>query len=419
MPLEPRRLRQVGPTLGSYLRPGRNNHTAVGQLLAESRLATTGIVFDPCLASHQRDIAVEARRQGIEVVLDPRSVELSTVGGFSQSGVDHLPWAGDRPHRPPDLRGASATQAAETIAEYVVEHEMSAVLAPAHLVERPSDPWAAADRELAQALRLALDAAGRRDLPIYFPLVIQSQSVRTAETRHHFATYVQFLPVDALWLRMHPFGTTNSGPLALRRYIDLCRDLQRAGIPLVAERTGTVGVALLAFGAVGGIESGITFGEQYNVAPLLRPLSGSRFSPAPRVYFSELGEYRTRKEAEAFFQRRGMKSAFGCKDAGCCPRGVADTLRDPRRHFLIRRGAEIADLSQTPVDLRRGVYMERFLRPASDMAVRAARAEPAFEKTRRRLDSWRQTLGSLQQIERQVTEPLIPEGQRIRRRRGA
>ncbi len=85
-----------------------------------------------------------------------------------------------------------------------------------------------------------------------------------------------------------------------------------------------------------------------------------------------------------------------------------------------RQGIEVVlDPSQMPVDLRRGVYMERFLRPASDMAVRAARAEPAFEKTRRRLDSWRQTLGSLQQIERQVTEPLIPEGQRIHRRRGA
>ena len=83
------------------------------------------------------------------------------------------------------------------------------------------------------------------------------------------------IEIDAVWLRIHPFGTTAAGPIALRGYIEACRDLHRVGVPLVAERSGTIGVALMAFGAVGGIESGITLGERFDARTLAAPRSPS------------------------------------------------------------------------------------------------------------------------------------------------
>ena len=52
----------------------------------------------------------------------------------------------------------------------------------------------------------------------------------------------------------------------------------------VAERVGTVGLALMAFGAVGGVESGVTLGERFNV----RDLRKRDESPAREVlpYFN-------------------------------------------------------------------------------------------------------------------------------------
>ena len=87
----------------------------------------------------------------------------------------------------------------------------------------------------------------------------------------------------------------------------------------------------------------------------------------------------------------------------------------PRRDFLVQRAHEDPTLTVAPPTLRPGWYMENFLRPASDRAVRAAEIEPSLEKARRRLDSWRGTLGA--QLEKHsvftVSEPAA--GKRVRR----
>lgn len=381
--------------LGNYLRPGRNDHLVLQQLLSENQLAVTGLLVDPTLIDRHDDLAQEAGQQGIETILDPRSVDLSTPAGFQLSGVADLPWAPAIPHRPGDLSGASGLLLAEALAEFVVKESLSGMLAPTHIVSGPRDGWLPVDRELTLHLRRALDTRGRATTPIYYPLTLRSSVFNDARLREALMRYLADLPIDAVWLRIHPFGTTTSGPLALRRYIAGCQDLHRLGIPLVAEHTGTVGIPLLAFGAVGGIESGVTLGERVTFDRYLRATDGNGFSHPPRVYIDGLGAFLSREQAQAFFEKRGMRSAHGCQDQRCCPRGFNDMISEPRRHFVVQRSAEIGRLSRTPQELRPTIYMEEFLRPASDSAARAAKAEPALETTRKRLDAWRGTLGAI------------------------
>jgi len=234
-------LRPASPTLGLYLRPRRNDDQALSQLLAEGDLAVTGLIFNPCLEDQQHDLMEEARQRGIEVILDPRSLELSTVGGFSLRSVVDLPWASDRPHLPDDLRHSEGKRLIEELADYAVEHACSAVLAPSHYASGLGDPWLTVDRTLVDWLREALNSRGANSTLIYYPLIISSALLRSAETRVRLAEVVGPLPVDAIWLRVHSFGTTHSGPLALHRYIDTCRQLHKLHLPLVGERTGTVG----------------------------------------------------------------------------------------------------------------------------------------------------------------------------------
>lgn len=94
-------------------------------------------------------------------------------------------------------------------------------------------------------------------------------------------------------------------------------------------------------------------------------------------------------------------------------------LANPRRHFLIRRLGEVAQMSETPDSIRAQRYMEEILRPATDMMVRACKVEPFLETSRRRLESWRYTLGAIAVAERPVSFSAVPNGQRIARRRGA
>ena len=248
----PATLQVLDEPLGSYLRPGRNDHTVIQQLLSESQLSATGLIIDPSLIGRQYEMAHEAGRQGIETVLDPRSVDLSTQGGFQLSGASELPWAPSTPHNPHDLSGPNGLLLAEDLAEFAVENGVSAVLAPTHIITNSNDAWLHVDAELVRHLRRALDARGRKKSPVYYPLVLRSQILYDEDERKKLISHLGSLPIDAVWLRVHPFGTTASGPLTLRKYIQACGDFHQLSVPLVAERTGTVGIPLLAFGAVGG-----------------------------------------------------------------------------------------------------------------------------------------------------------------------
>lgn len=393
---QPRVLRPVPDPLGCYLRPGRNDHKVLLQMLVDGISVGTGLVADPVLRPRHADLMSEARRVGVETVLDPRTVDLSTPGGVTRSGVTDLPWAGEWPHTPELLTGLGGRALTRQIAATVERHAYSAVLAPTHAIDGPSDPWVSVDRHLTQMLRGELDLLGLREIPIYYPLVTRSAAMVSSENRERMQAMVAGLPIDAIWLRLHPFGTATAGPLALRRYLETCRALHGLGLPLVAERSGTIGVALLAFGAVGGIESGVTVGEHVDLAPLLRaPKPDAKaFTPAPRVYLHSIGAFMDVVGAWDLFQARGMKTLHGCRETRCCPRGWLDMQLDPRRHFVGHRAREVAHLSGMPESLRPGQYLENFLRPASDRAVRTAEVAPSLVPARRRLDSWRGTLGA-------------------------
>jgi len=172
-------------------------------------------------------------------------------------------------------------------------------------------------------------------------------------------------------LRMHAFGSTSSGRLNLRRYVKAARRLHAVGLPVIGERTGTVGLALMALGCVAGIESSVTHGERCDIRTLQREPRPGRpgFAPPLRVYLPGIGAFLNREPA-----------------------------------------AEVHELAAVPVDLRTDHYMTSWLRPASDRAIRAARILPQLAKQRKRLDDWRETLSEIRSAdaaERPSVSPSI------------
>jgi hypothetical protein len=171
---------------------------------------------------------------------------------------------------------------------------------------------------------------------------------------------------------------------------------------------------------VGGIESGITVGEHFDANNLLSSRKGGKaFSPLARVYLHELQAFLSMKQAGPLFENRTARAYLACKEDRCCPRGSDDTLRDPKRHFLRRRTAEVARLSALPETLRAARYMEEILRPATDRMAKAVRLEPALIATRERLDVLRTVLGAILEEGAPASFSAVPEGKRIQTRRGA
>jgi hypothetical protein len=411
---QPRLLRAVNPPLGAYFRVGRD-HKALQALIAQDRANFSGVVIDPWDA--QRHAELRRACQGkLEAVLDPRALELSGQGSTTNAKITALPWAGDTlPHTPALLAANHGQQMAELIADDVAAHGYSAVLSPTHLIGSADDPWLNVDVDLARRLRGALDQRGQTGVLIYFPLTLRSAVFGSVPARSRIIATLDTAPIDALWLRVQPFSAANLGPLALRRYIDASRDFQRLGLPVVGEKTGTAGVALLAFGALGGIESGITFGERFEVNHLYKPPPppGDAFLPSPRIYVHAIGTFMTRADYQMLIAASGMRSLFGCRDTSCCARGPSDTDRDPRRHFLLQRQREINDISQRPEPVRPGRYLDEFLRPATDRVLRAAKVDPRLRGAQQRLEAWRLTLGALNEAGPPPAVALAPEGKRM------
>jgi hypothetical protein len=413
-PPRPRLLRAANPPLGSYFRAGRD-HKSLQALLAADRSDFSGVVLEAQDHARHQELHRAAHEQALETVLDTKAFELSTVRGPLDPRLASLPWAGaDVPHTPLLLRGDWGKRVAELVADEVAARRYTAVLAPTHLLNSADDPWLSVDLEVTEHLRNALDRRQLREVTIYFPLTLHSKVFHSPVAREALMSRLAAAPIDAVWLRIHPFSASTAGPLVLRNYIKAARDLQRLQLPIVGERTGTAGLALMAFGAIGGIESGITHGERFVTSGLFKaPDPDSKpFAPPPRIYLSKLGVFVSRAQHAALMEKSTMKSAFGCRDSMCCSRGTSDTDRDPRRHFLFQRLREVNEISRRPEPVRAGVYLEDFLRPATDLAVRAAKVDPAFDRYRERLDGWRIALGAVNQDGPPAIFAKAPEGKR-------
>src|SRR5262249_26083411 len=139
--------------------------------------------------------------------------------------------------------------------------------------------------------------------------------------RRSLAARLRDLEIDAIWLCVHPVNARASANI-LKSYLDLCRDMAEARVPLVAERTGYLGLTLLGFNAVGGIESGVSAGDSFDANRWTRPPRRDSdrppFSPSPRVYIDRLGVFLSVDDAQKFFNARGMRRRFACQDRPCC-----------------------------------------------------------------------------------------------------
>jgi hypothetical protein len=408
-----RLLQPTKPRLGLYLRPGRNDHTVFNALLAEDR-AVSGLVLDARNLERHRQLRENLIGNGVHAVLDTDFMEMSTTGGAVLAGLDTLPWRRFAQATASQLRGQAGRDLAATIADSVATLDFSAVLAPTHLLADARDPFFGADRTVTAYLRTELDRRGLRETPIFYPLALPAASLRDGVQLSLILDSLRSLDLDAVWLRLHPFGAT-AGPLALRHYIETGWQLGQLGLPIVGERTGTIGLALMAFGAVGGIESGITFGERFDAQALNRPRDprGGGYIPQPRVYLHEIGAFVSRAVARRLFQNRQMIASLGCRDGSCCREGVDSMIRDPRRHFVIRRAGEVERIGGVAPDARGTMYVNDVVRRGAVLSGPAARVAPELVPVQRRLERWHGTLEALlRQSQRPAPIPAV--GQRIR-----
>ncbi len=415
--LFPRSVRAAPEPLGWYLRPSYVDHRAIADAVAGRLVGLHGVVFDPLYEDRHSELRHLMVDRTLDAVLDPRTQELGSIGGFNQR-LSALPWALGRPHRPDDF--ADLGRIVDSMAQYVVEKRYTAVLAPTHYIQGANSPWLGIDTRSTGYLRQYLDRAGAEDVPIFYSLAISYEAFRSAEERNTILEMLKDLPIESVWLKVSQSGSLTHA--AVRNFVNGAAEFHSLGVPLIGDMMGGLrGLSALAFGAVGGICHGVTQKEGFSASSWTRPASSGNpgFTWPTRIYVAPLGIHLKREEATAFFGARGSKSRFGCREKACCPKGLKDMVDNPVRHSLVQRLGEVRRLSAVPEEIRAQHFLEETLRPATDAAVFAESLSfESQEYLAKRMSENRKVLERLRVgLGRLVQEGPVPSFSRIPLRR--
>lgn len=394
-------IRLVPSRLGSYFRVSRRDCTAAAQLVGGGIGLGSGVFLDATNLDRAAELLSAAERANLEVVLDPMAVELSSPGGWQRARIRELPWARGQLQTPDLFSDRMVRTICKTIADRTVEANVTGVLAPTHYLETMPSDWLGVDERLAVELRHALDDAGGRHVAVYYPLVLNLTQTGPGAAKMYLRDFLSRIAnegaIDGLTLRVHRFGVRFSSPTKIHQYIDLARALHSVGLPIIGERTGTLGVALMAFGAIGAVESGLTVSETCDLSGVLsRRTRKQEGASGRRVYLHELGAFLSVERAEAFLKDGPLRNYHVCH-AECCKR-ASGMIEEPLRHFVHRRAMEVDELSRAPNDIRMDLAIRR-LAHYTDLVRKAVEVEPALKRHAKRVTEW----------ERALTEQLVSD----------
>jgi hypothetical protein len=389
-----------------YFRVGNNDHVVLNRLIAERRLQADGLVIDARRHERHKTLRRYAREANISICLDTQAMELAMPGATSKGHLE-LPWS--KMHRPSaeHFTPKRIEQIVEAIVGQVAEGDYAEVKAPAHYVADAASEWPSVDVALTLELRKQLNAAGKQDVRIKYPLAVHHSVFYEADTRKDLRRTLRDLPaVDAISLRVHPFGYA-SGPHVMRSFIEACWDFRLDDVPLMIERAGIAGLAAYALGAVDIVESGITVGDSFDIGSLQRPASPSTnrsFAPPQRVYMEVLGVAVEKDIATKLMSSPRGKLQFACKEKACCPDGSESMLGDMERHSAIARQRQYVELSRIPVSMRAEHFVHNVFSPVCDMLTRASDVHELFKKTQRRMLSVKAVLLDLHRERARIQE---------------
>lgn len=421
--LQPRAVRPAPEPLGLYLRAGRNDHLELMNIFAAGDTGCFGVVFDATLEARHKELKEQVLAHRLDAILDTKVMQLALPGGHA-STVSKLPWANaDRVHTPKDFQGLARRYLIAAIGDHALKHGYTEVMAPTHLIRDLDDPWLAIDVESTRLLREYLDQNGGRAIPLLYPLAISYEIFRTPHMRAQVINALINIKADSIWLKIDGLNGSRATPTAVKNFIAAAEDFHQLGRKLVADCIGgKVGLALMAFGAVGGIAHGIGVFEKFDSGHLRSTKSTSGFTPSMGIYFPGIDAMLTSKEAELLLNASPQaKAAFACKDTNCCKRGMKDMLGVPKRHYVVQRMKQVAELSQFPESIRAPRFLDIYLRPTTDRALQAASQTVGDEalvkklqKNRKRVDALRVALGKQLEIAPPRSYAAVPETRAVR-----
>ncbi|MBV7266761.1 hypothetical protein [Erythrobacter ani] len=368
------------PPIAGFIRVGHIDHKWIEERLSAGRMPYRRFVFDAAHVDKQRGLLGALKKAGHEVILDTNFAELCSVGRFN-GAASVLPWANqDRPWQVEDLGGNRARFLASQMAEFAVERDVDAVLSPSQLIEvKGSGP--SIDANLAEALRVALDASGGGGIALDYQVITTMNLLRDDEFRRDVAKICDQVDCENVWLRASGFDAQSTGA-ATKRFVENMAELHGAGKPFVGDMIGGLpAIGAAAAGAIGAICHGSGGRESFRIADYRKIPTGGGGGGKRRVFLAGLGRWVSEEQFEKIVGTKGAKSKLFCRDKGCCPQGRDDMIDEAKGHFLNQRNAQIRELSRIPEERRLDHFLAQQLGAASSLARTLSRLDYEDDKT--------------------------------------
>lgn len=418
--------------VGQYIRLGESSYRKIFDLHAAGHLNANRFVVDASKIRFHREIIRMLRASGAEVVLDPRTAELSArsrFGGFAKEA----PWAVEgalEPLGPEIFSESNPFDIFGKIARCAVEYDVDVVLAPTHFIGDPNhDGWFDIDRKSCHLLRKALDAAGGQSIAIDYLLVLRLTDLNDVELRSRVADGLVGLEFNNLWVRIST-SNADTGPLTAQRFVRALASLHNLGVPIVLDYMGGLTAeALVSMNVASGIAHGL--GERssfttsgWDTPPKKRDDSDGPKGRAKRISLTGCGKSFALHEIEVLLSAHGAKSLLLPNNPTALPNGPEDLRSDPRRFNAYEAERRIAEIERTPNALRPDVFAERRMKEAAATARKASKLNPKaeianekrvdVEMLRRRLAKHSQTLDKLRGTYEGLAEERSERGDMVR-----
>ena len=359
------RVRPSAAPLALFIRVGHNDHRELLDLIAAGERGISGFIVQAQYVRRHQDLIVEARNQGFDLVLDPKTHAMGLPGGHTEK-LAALPWGSPRHHILSDFDGPQGRSKAEQIVNMAVTYDFTQLLGPTHVLTGPNDPWLRRDITMMQWTYEEIAASGA-DIRLIHSLTVPMELLRKPIERQVLIDTISDIPCQAIWLKIENFGDDATGEKT-GAYIDACQDFHDRGIPLIGDQVGGLPrLGLLAFGAVGGIAHGVTMEQSFRASAWRRPATPSSGGMTRRVYFPRLDVLLKHRLARILLSASPrLRAQYGCRDTHCCAHGIQDMLSHPARHALYQRAREVEWLTETPQTVRAARYLDERVRPVSD-----------------------------------------------------
>ena len=410
-----RLVRPVPDLFPWYIRAGYNDHRMLETMLARGESRISRVVMDAAFLARHEGLTTALQSKRAELVLDPRVAELATPIA-KKTTLQMLDWYSDGTVSDPTNFDQQRIDAVATsIARTAILHGFSAVIAPAHALDDDQVGWIDVDVKLTQALRQALNANGGSGIRINYPLIIPYSWLSSDPQMLLLSGAMSTVPVDAIWLRVSNFSNDKSAA-AVRNYIEGTQLLLRANRTLVADHiTGVTGLALIAFGAAGGLAHGVGAKESFRLANWYKPSAGG-FGAGTRIFVSDTDLYFGKASLEPLLNDPVIRTKLGCRNKHCCPRGVHDMMSNHKAHLINSRFDQLAQIQGIPDSRKAQEFVRQTLMPMGTRLMKLDHALARYpelqrkvQKKRRFVDDVTIALSDLVKDRPAATRSLIPK----------